>query len=52
MHCLNCIPKIELIEQESDYDESENPRVRVKMDSGVNLPKATDFLLEKGITGF
>jgi len=24
MHCLNCIPKIELIEQESDYDESEN----------------------------
>ncbi|OGM22300.1 hypothetical protein A2865_01680 [Candidatus Woesebacteria bacterium RIFCSPHIGHO2_01_FULL_39_17] len=35
-----------------DYDESENPRVRVKMDSGVNLPKATDFLLEKGITGF
>src|SRR3989344_1607092 len=35
-----------------DYDASENPRVRVKMDSGVNLPKATDFLLEKGITGF
>src|SRR3990172_456908 len=29
-----------------DYDESENPRVRVKMDSGVNLPKGTDFISE------
>jgi UDP-N-acetylmuramate dehydrogenase len=34
-----------------DYDESEKERVRVRMDSGVNLPKATDFLLDKGITG-
>jgi UDP-N-acetylmuramate dehydrogenase len=34
-----------------DYDESENPRIRVRMDSGVNLPKALDYLLEKGITG-
>ena len=34
-----------------DYDESDKPRVHVRMDSGVNLPKATDFLLDKGITG-
>ena len=34
-----------------DYDENDKPRVRVRMDSGVNLPKATDFLLDKGITG-
>ena len=34
-----------------DYDESDKARVRVRMDSGVNLPKATDFLLDKGITG-
>ena len=34
-----------------DYDESEKSRVRVQMDSGVNLPKAIDFLLDKGITG-
>lgn len=34
-----------------DYDESDKPRVRVRMDSGVNLPKATDYLLDAGITG-
>src|SRR3990167_11361055 len=34
-----------------DYDESDKPRVHVRMDSGVNLPKAIDFLLDKGITG-
>lgn len=34
-----------------DYDESRKPRVRVKMDSGVNLSEAMDFLLDKGITG-
>src|SRR3989344_671743 len=34
-----------------DYDESDKPRIRVRLDSGVNLPKATDFLLDKGITG-
>src|SRR3989344_8550603 len=34
-----------------DYDESDKPRVKVVMESGVNLPKATDLLIEKGITG-
>lgn len=34
-----------------DYDESHEKRVKVKMDSGVNLPRAIDFLLDKGITG-
>jgi UDP-N-acetylmuramate dehydrogenase len=34
-----------------DYDESKYPEVRVKMDSGVNLPSALDYLLESGITG-
>lgn len=34
-----------------DYDESDKPRVRVRMDSGVNLPKATDYLLDAEITG-
>lgn len=34
-----------------DYDESDQPRVEVVMDSGVNLPLATKYLLDKGITG-
>lgn len=34
-----------------DYDESDRSRVRVRMDIGVNLPRALDFLLDKGITG-
>lgn len=34
-----------------DYDESNKPRVRVKMDSGVLLPKAINYLLDRGITG-
>jgi len=34
-----------------DYDESDKPRIRVKMESGVNLSKAMDILLERGITG-
>ncbi|OGM28799.1 hypothetical protein A2962_04945 [Candidatus Woesebacteria bacterium RIFCSPLOWO2_01_FULL_39_61] len=34
-----------------DYDESDKPRIRVRLDSGVNLPKALDFLLDNGITG-
>src|SRR3989344_2067041 len=34
-----------------DYDESDKPRIRVRMEGGVNLPNATDFLLERGITG-
>lgn len=34
-----------------DYDESDKLKVRVRMESGVNLPKALDILLDKGITG-
>jgi UDP-N-acetylmuramate dehydrogenase len=34
-----------------DYDESDSPRVKVNMESGVKLPKAIDYLLDKGITG-
>ena len=34
-----------------DYDEIGKSRVRVRMDIGVNLPRAIDFLLDKGITG-
>ena len=34
-----------------DYDESDQPRIKVKMDSGVNLSRATGYLLGKGITG-
>ncbi len=34
-----------------DYDEFDKPRILVKMDSGVDLPRAIDYLLDKGITG-
>lgn len=34
-----------------DYDESDKPRIEVEMDSGVNLPFAIKYLLDKGITG-
>ena len=34
-----------------DYDESDKSRVKVKMDSGVNLSSAMDYLLDYGITG-
>lgn len=34
-----------------DYDETDYPRIRVRMDSGVDLPHAMISLTEKGITG-
>jgi UDP-N-acetylmuramate dehydrogenase len=34
-----------------DYDETGTKRIKVRMDSGVNLPRALDYLLDKGITG-
>ncbi len=34
-----------------DYDEFDKPRVEVTMDSGVDLPFAIKYLLDKGITG-
>lgn len=34
-----------------DYSESGKPRVKVGMDSGVSLPFAIDYLLDRGITG-
>jgi len=34
-----------------DYDESNYPRVKVKMESGVILPQVIDFLLKKKVTG-
>lgn len=34
-----------------DYNEYDKPAVRVRLDSGVALPFAINYLLEKGITG-
>lgn len=34
-----------------NYDESDKPIVEVKMDSGVDLPYAMNFLIGQGITG-
>jgi UDP-N-acetylmuramate dehydrogenase len=34
-----------------DYDESDQPRVEVTMDSGVDLPFATNYLIQQGLTG-
>jgi len=34
-----------------DYDESKQPRIEVKLDSGVDLPFAINYLIDKGITG-
>ena len=34
-----------------DYNESDKPRIKVRMDSGVSLPLAIDYLLDKGVTG-
>ncbi|MFH1543707.1 MAG: hypothetical protein ABIE03_04180 [Patescibacteria group bacterium] len=34
-----------------DYDESNEPRIEVIMDSGVDLPFALRYLLDKNITG-
>jgi len=34
-----------------DYDESNQPEILVKIDSGVNLPYAINYLIENGITG-
>lgn len=34
-----------------DYDESESPRIEVKIDSGVDMPFAINYLINKGITG-
>lgn len=34
-----------------DYDESNYPRVLVKMDSGVDMPFAINYLIQQGITG-
>jgi UDP-N-acetylmuramate dehydrogenase len=34
-----------------DYDESNEPTVLVKIDSGVNLPYAINYLIENGVTG-
>lgn len=34
-----------------DYDESNFPRIEVKLDSGVDMPFAINYLIDKGITG-
>jgi len=34
-----------------DYDESDKPIVEVKMDSGVDLPFAINYLIKQGLTG-
>ena len=34
-----------------DYDESDKPEILVKIDSGVNLPYAINYLIENGVTG-
>lgn len=34
-----------------DYNETGSKRIKVRMDSGVNLPRALDYLLDKGLTG-
>lgn len=34
-----------------DYDETSAKRIKVRIDSGVNLPRALDYLLDKQITG-
>lgn len=34
-----------------DYDESDQPRIEVKIDSGVDMAFAINFLITKGITG-
>lgn len=34
-----------------DYDESDNPKIEVKIDSGVDMAFAISFLINKGITG-
>jgi UDP-N-acetylmuramate dehydrogenase len=34
-----------------DYDESDKPRVSVKIDSGCNLPQIINQLIDKNITG-
>lgn len=34
-----------------DYDESDSARVLVEIDSGVDLPYVSQFLINKGITG-
>jgi len=34
-----------------DYDESDSPRVEVKIDSGVDMPYAVNFLIQNGVTG-
>jgi UDP-N-acetylmuramate dehydrogenase len=34
-----------------DYDESDEPRIEVIMDSGVDLPFALKYTLDQGITG-
>lgn len=34
-----------------DYDESSDPKVEVKIDSGVDMAFAISFLINKGITG-
>ena len=34
-----------------DYDESNEPEILVKIDSGVNLPYAINYLIENGVTG-
>lgn len=34
-----------------DYDESSAPRTRVKLESGVDMPFAVNYLIDNGITG-
>lgn len=34
-----------------DFDETESPRVKVVVESGVDLPRATDYLLDQSLTG-
>ena len=34
-----------------DYDESDNPRIEVKIESGVDMAFAINYLINKGITG-
>lgn len=34
-----------------DYDETDKPRIEAILDSGVSLPYAINYLIDKGITG-
>lgn len=44
-------PKTYLDFSNLDYDESNEDEILVKIDSGVNLPYAINYLIENGVTG-